>query len=49
MYIHFHQEDYLVDGLKVKGFEIVNLQRKDYLMQEGAGVTDLIIIAKKRS
>lgn len=49
MYIHFHQEDYLINALKAKGFEIVNLQRKDYLMQNGAGVTDLIIIAKKGS
>ena len=47
IYIHFHEEDYLVNALKANGFEIVNLQRKNYLMQDGAGVTDLIIIAKK--
>lgn len=47
VYIHFHQEDYLVNGLKANGFEILELQRKNYLMQGGTETTDLIIIGKK--
>lgn len=48
IYIHFHEEDYLVNGLKGKDFEILELQRKHYLIQGGTETTDLIIIARKR-
>lgn len=47
IYIHFHQEDYLVNALKATGFEILNLQRKHYRMPNGTETTDMIIIAKK--
>lgn len=48
IYIHFHEEEYLVQALKATGFEIVELQRKHYLIQEGTETTDMIIIAIKR-
>jgi len=48
IYIHFHQEDYLVSGLKERDFGILELQRKHYLIQGGTETTDMIIIARKK-
>jgi 2-polyprenyl-3-methyl-5-hydroxy-6-metoxy-1,4-benzoquinol methylase len=47
MYINYHQADYLTKALKKNGFEIINLQRKEYPEQNGTFTTDLIIMAKK--
>lgn len=47
MYIHYHQADYLTDALQVNGFNIIDIQRKVYPMQDGSETTDLIIIAGK--
>ena len=47
MYIHYHQADYLTEGLKRNGFEIIDLRRKIYPAPDGSTTTDLLIIAKK--
>ncbi len=47
VYIYYHQADYVTDCLTESGFEIVDIQRKDYPEPDGTFLTDLIIIAKK--
>lgn len=47
MYIHYHQADYLTDALQENGFNIIDIRRKVYPMQDGPETTDLIIIAGK--
>lgn len=48
VYIYYHQFDYLSDCLIQNGFEIIDLQRKDYPEPDGTFLTDMIIIAKKQ-
>ncbi|WP_124981236.1 class I SAM-dependent DNA methyltransferase [Nonlabens xiamenensis] len=48
VYIYYHQEEYLSDCLTQNGFEIAELERKDYPEPDGTFLTDLIIIAKKK-
>ena len=48
VYIYYHQADYLSKCLTQNGFEIIDLQRKDYPEPDGTFLTDMIIIAKKR-
>ena len=48
VYIYYHQSDYLIDCLKESGFEVIDIQRKDYPEPDGTFLTDLIIIAKKK-
>ena len=45
--MYFHEADYLLDGLKVNGFEIIDVSRIRYTDERDEEVTDLIIIAKK--
>jgi 2-polyprenyl-3-methyl-5-hydroxy-6-metoxy-1,4-benzoquinol methylase len=45
MYQNFHQADYLLEALKNNYFEVINLERKNYLHNNQV-TTDLIIIAK---
>ena len=47
VYIYYHQADYLTDCLRNNGFDIIDLQRKDYPEPDGTYLTDLILIAKK--
>jgi len=46
MYQNFHQADYLTKSLEENGFNIINLERKEYIHNEEKTV-DLIIIATK--
>jgi SAM-dependent methyltransferase len=45
-YIFYHQANYLIEKLEVTGFEIVDVQRKEFPAELGAAATDLFIIAK---
>jgi ubiquinone/menaquinone biosynthesis C-methylase UbiE len=47
IFMHYHQEDYLVEALKNVGFKIIETQRKVYSAADGNPITDLILIAKK--
>lgn len=46
-YINFHEADYLSQALQNAGFEILNLERKDFLQNDGTVTKDLILIARK--
>lgn len=46
VFIYYHQEKFLTDCLRDTGFEIVDLQRKDYPEPDGTFLTDIILIAK---
>jgi len=48
VYIYYHQADYLSDCLIKNGFEIIDLQRKDYPEPDGTFLTDMIFIMKKK-
>ncbi|ASB50362.1 class I SAM-dependent methyltransferase [Alkalitalea saponilacus] len=48
VYIYYHQSDYLVECLNESGFEIVDIERKDYPESDGTFLTDMIVIAKKK-
>jgi len=48
VYIYYHQADYLTDCLIQNGFEIIDLQRKDYPEPDGTFLTDMIFITKKK-
>jgi ubiquinone/menaquinone biosynthesis C-methylase UbiE len=47
IFMHYHQEDYLVVALKQNGFNILETHRKTYSSADGNPITDLILIAKK--
>ena len=47
IFIHYHQEDYLTNTLKENGFIIIDLQRKEYIEQDGSKTTDLLVISEK--
>lgn len=47
IYMHYHEAGYLAEALRENGFEITDLQRKEYPKPDGTPVVDLIIIAKK--
>lgn len=47
MYIYYHQADYLTEGLKENGLEVLGLQRKVYTAPDGEATTDLLVLAKK--
>jgi len=47
MYVYYHQEDYLQEGLKENNFDLVHLIRKDY-QQPGTFSIHMIFIAKKK-
>ena len=46
LYVHYHQADYLTDGIKKNDFKIIELRHQDYPTQDGTKITDLIIIAR---
>lgn len=46
VFIYYHQEKFLTGCLQDAGFEIVDLQRKDYPEPDGTFLTDMIFIAK---
>jgi trans-aconitate methyltransferase len=47
IYQHFHEAGYLVKALEENGFIIIDLRRKVYQGNDGATITDLVIIAGK--
>lgn len=46
-YIHYHEAAYLTASLKENGFDIIDLQRKDYPEKDGNMTKDLVIVAVK--
>ncbi|MGC4039813.1 MAG: class I SAM-dependent methyltransferase [Flavobacterium sp.] len=46
VFMNYHQADYLTEALKTNGFEIIEIQRKNYLHNQ-QDTTDLIIIGTK--
>lgn len=47
IFMHYHQEDYLVDAIKKVGFRLLKTERKVYSSHNTSTVTDLILIAEK--
>jgi len=47
LFIYYHQADYLTEGLRGNGFEIIDVSRKDYLQPDGPPITDLLIVARQ--
>jgi predicted TPR repeat methyltransferase len=47
LYIHCHEEDYLVKAMKDNGFQITEMQRKSYPEDDGSITVDLILIGIK--
>ena len=48
VYIYYHQADFLTECLTKNGFQIIDLQRKDYPEPNGTFLTDMIFIARKK-
>lgn len=48
VFIYYHQADFISDCLTKSGFELVDLQRKQYPEPDGSYLTDMIFIARKR-
>ena len=46
VYIYYHQYDQLEKNLKSNGFKVVNVQRKQFPVENGEPTTDLFIYAK---
>lgn len=46
VYIHYHQLDYLQNQLQLNGFEIIEVKRKQFPVEQGVPATDLFIYAK---
>jgi len=49
IYMHFHQENYLVKALHENNFTLLNASRKRYLESDESETVDLILIAQKNS
>jgi N-dimethylarginine dimethylaminohydrolase len=47
LFMHYHQADTLTQALQKQGFNIIDLQRKEYPATDGTKTTDLLIIARK--
>lgn len=47
MFMHYHQEDYLLSAAKENGFKVIDISRKQYSSADGEITTDLIIILCK--
>jgi 2-polyprenyl-3-methyl-5-hydroxy-6-metoxy-1,4-benzoquinol methylase len=48
LYQYLHQADYLIEALQASGFEIVEVQRKDFPTTDGTKTVDLVIQSKKQ-
>lgn len=48
-YIYYHEAAYLLNALKINGFEIINAIRQEFPPVGGSTGVDLIIMAKKRT
>ncbi|KAA5533695.1 class I SAM-dependent methyltransferase [Taibaiella lutea] len=47
IYMHYYMADDLVVMLESNDFEIISLQRKDFLQNDGSTTKDIILIAKR--
>ncbi|MDY8137371.1 class I SAM-dependent methyltransferase [Aquimarina sp. 2201CG5-10] len=47
MYIHYHEEEYLIETIKNSGFKIMDVRYKDYPEKIDSSMRDLLIIARK--
>ena len=48
IFIYYHQAGFLKDCLHDSGFEVIDVQRKDYPESDGSFSTDLIILSAKK-
>ena len=48
VYIYYHQADFISDALRELGFDILELQRKQYPESDGSFLNDLVFIARKK-
>lgn len=48
VYIYYHQADFITACLSKLGFDIFDLQRKQYPEPDGSFLTDMIFIARKK-
>ncbi len=48
VYIYYHQSDFLTSNLESNGFNIIDLQRKNYPESDGTFLTDMIFIEQKK-
>lgn len=48
VFIYYHQADFISECLSKAGFELLDLQRKQYPEPDGSYLTDMIFIARKR-
>ncbi len=48
IFMHYHQEDYLLEALLTNGFKMITVQRKKFPEQNGTETIDLILIAQKQ-
>jgi 2-polyprenyl-3-methyl-5-hydroxy-6-metoxy-1,4-benzoquinol methylase len=47
MYMHYHQQDYLMEAITKNHMNLIELRRQDYPTTDGTKIIDLIIIAQK--
>jgi ubiquinone/menaquinone biosynthesis C-methylase UbiE len=47
IYMHYYMAEDLISMLESNDFEIISLQRKDFLQNDGSTTKDIIIIAKR--
>ncbi|MBK9337663.1 MAG: class I SAM-dependent methyltransferase [Lewinellaceae bacterium] len=47
MYVYYHQEDYLLEGLQANGFAHIDVIRKPYTKGDGSASVHLIVAAQK--
>jgi len=48
VYIYYHQAKYLLEQLESAGFEIINVERKSFALDDKSKTVDLFIYAKAR-
>lgn len=46
MFIYYHQADYLMEAFRENGFEVLNVNRKEYRASDGGWTKDLIVVVK---
>jgi hypothetical protein len=47
MYMYYHEAERLIRVLNENNFNIIDLQRKEYLATDGAKTIDLLLLAQK--
>lgn len=46
-HVYYHEADYLLEGVRANGFEVVDVMRKSYPKGEGKYLLNLIVLARK--